>query len=93
MTLSDNHNLTCIINNVAPAKQLIVKWFKNEINIHNKTFNSASIGPENIKSGIQIVPSREDRGAVYRCEAYLDLGPDALRPNASKEFAITVHCK
>lgn len=94
MNLLENHSLTCIINNVAPVKHLVVTWFKNDMFIHNQTFNSTKIGPNNITSEIHLIPSREDSTAVYRCEAHLDLDlPEGHLPNASKEYHIAVHCK
>lgn len=85
--------LTCKIGNVAPVEHLNVMWFKNGISYYNQTFISTNIRPSNVTSVIEIAPLREDNGAVYRCEAHLDLGLEGQQPHASKEHAIKVHCK
>lgn len=93
MTLLENHNLTCTINNVAPVKYLVVRWFKNDKSLHNETFNNNIKRPSNIASQIALTPLREDREAVYRCEAHLDLGPEGPHLNTTKKYTVKVHCE
>lgn len=92
MTLMEERNLTCRINNVAPVEYLVLKWFRNGKYFHNHTSASTNKKPRNLTSEIQIKATREDNGAVYRCEAHLDLepGPQFV---ASQEYNIEVHCK
>lgn len=92
MTLMEERNLTCRINNVAPVEHLVLKWFRNGKYFHHQTSASTNKKPRNLTSEIQIKATREDNGAVYRCEAHLDLepGPQLV---ASQEYNIEVHCK
>lgn len=93
MTLMEEHNLTCNINSVAPVEHLVLMWFRNGRHIRNQTSASTNKKPGNLTSVIQIKATREDNGAVYRCEAHLDLRPGGPQLVAFQEYVIDVLCK
>ncbi|XP_073713998.1 hemicentin-1 [Misgurnus anguillicaudatus] len=74
------YELQCDIVNVAPVESLIVKWFKEETELHNETFTDTIKTPVNVTSKLQITANRSDDGAQYRCEAELELGADGPQP-------------
>lgn len=90
MNLMEEHNLTCKINIVAPVEHLVLKWFRNGKYFRNQTYTSTNKKPSNLTSEIKIKATREESGAVYKCEAHLDLepGPQLV---ASQEYNIEVY--
>ncbi|XP_036392361.1 hemicentin-1-like [Megalops cyprinoides] len=87
------YKLVCEIQNVAPLEYLTVKWYKGQLEVHNKTYNSDRKTPVNEYPILLISPSRADDGAQYRCAAVLDLGPEGPQPPPvvqSEPLSITV---
>lgn len=93
MSLSEKHALTCKINNVAPVERLVVNWFKNEKDLLSEYAFSTGVRLDSVESVLEIEPSREDNGTVYRCEALLDVDFLAWSPNATTVYSIEVHCE
>nr|XP_055045393.1 cell adhesion molecule 1-like isoform X2 [Misgurnus anguillicaudatus] len=93
ITEGSQYELQCDIVNVAPVKNLTVKWFKGETKVKTETFNDTIKTPVNKTSKLQITANRSDDGVQYRCEAELELGADGPQPPpkvTSNSFQITV---
>ncbi|XP_055045417.2 intercellular adhesion molecule 1-like [Misgurnus anguillicaudatus] len=92
-TEGSQYELQCDIVNVAPAKNLTVKWFKGETEVYTKTFTDTIKTPVSETSTIGFIVDRDHDGAQYRCEAELELGAGGPQPPpkvTSKPFQITV---
>ncbi|KAK5856116.1 hypothetical protein PBY51_007735 [Eleginops maclovinus] len=86
------NNFTCDIQNIAPVKNLTVKWYKGDEMVFEDTFKNPSKKPVNQSSIFSFTPTRQDNGATIRCEEHLDLRPEGPQLNASsEEYYITVH--
>ncbi|CAK6969377.1 angiopoietin-related protein 6 isoform X1 [Scomber scombrus] len=70
------HQLTCEIINVAPVRNLTVKWYRDNDTVHTQMFNDSSVTPVNVSSTLSITPQRNYIGAHFRCETELHLGPN-----------------
>lgn len=72
-----NHTYTveCIVEDVAPVKNLIVSFHKGDTLLEQSKFDSEVKKPVTKAVTLDINPSREDDGAQYWCKARLDLGP------------------
>ncbi|XP_073713119.1 intercellular adhesion molecule 2-like [Misgurnus anguillicaudatus] len=93
MTEGSWYEFQCVIMNVAPVKNLTVKWFKGETEVHSETFNDTIKTPVSETSTLDITAVRSDDGVQYRCEAELELGADGPQPPPkvkSKSVQITV---
>ncbi|XP_065110139.1 vascular cell adhesion protein 1-like [Paramisgurnus dabryanus] len=93
MIEGSQYQLQCDIVNVAPVKNLIVKWFKGETEVKSETFNNTMKTPVNETSTLEITANRSDNGTQYRCEAELNLGAKGPQPPpkmTSKSIQITV---
>ncbi|KAM9494026.1 cell adhesion molecule 4-like [Clarias gariepinus] len=91
-----NYTLKCDIKNVAPVQYLKVMWYKHQSLMKSTSFTNTSIEPLNSSDNLMIRPSRNDNGAVYWCEAQLELGPDGPQPPLSTKsnlLLISVHYK
>lgn len=90
--------LQCDITSVAPAQNLIVRWYRGNETIkplkettrvtgcleNNTTCNiSVTQSPLNVSSIISITMNRTHNGAELRCEVQLDLGPKGPKPAPS----------
>ncbi|XP_046894937.1 hemicentin-2-like [Hypomesus transpacificus] len=85
------YQLQCDILNVAPVQNLTVTWYKGNETIKTDSYSDQSKTPVNESSILTITPSREDDGALYRCEAQLNLGPEGPHPSAiDSDFSLTV---
>ncbi|KAI4895989.1 hypothetical protein NFI96_025261 [Prochilodus magdalenae] len=74
------YELQCDVQNVAPVEFLTVSWYKGDTLVNHTTFNDSTKTPVTRSTTLQIIPSRDDNGAQYRCVAELDLGPDGPQP-------------
>ena len=84
MVEGKKYQLQCEVRNVAPVQKITVSWYKGNETIKTDSYSDQSI--------LTIIPSREDDGALYRCEAQLNLGPDGPPSVTSNPLNITVHC-
>ncbi|XP_031427934.1 hemicentin-1-like [Clupea harengus] len=89
------YTLLCEIQNVAPIKNLVVNWYKKEINssrsVKNETFPDNSIKtPQNVSSTLLIRATKSENGAQYWCEARLKLG-DHDTSATSQPLSVTVY--
>ncbi|CAK6971170.1 uncharacterized protein LOC128379280 [Scomber scombrus] len=70
------YTLTCDVGSVAPVKYLTVRWYKGDTIINTTTFDNPSKEPVEQRSVFSLIPTRQDKGVKFRCEAHLDLGPE-----------------
>lgn len=90
----EEHTFTCDIHNIAPVQNLTVRWYKGDTIVYIDTFDNPSREPVDQTSVLRFIPTRQDTGVTFRCEAHLDLGPEGPQLNvSSQEYNITVHCK
>ncbi|XP_028842518.1 hemicentin-1-like isoform X2 [Denticeps clupeoides] len=89
------YHLFCDIESVAPAEDLVVKWYKGDTVVREETFEKIlEKSPVNVTSTLVIRPDRDDDGRRYRCEAELRLGEEGPQPPPrveSRPLGITVH--
>ncbi|RVE69668.1 hypothetical protein OJAV_G00080310 [Oryzias javanicus] len=91
MTEGETHNFTCEIPNIAPVRKLTVRWYKDDKLVHENELNSPSKKPTNQSSFYVFFPRRQDNRATFRCEAFMDLGPDGPQLNlSSQDYSIEV---
>ncbi|KAK2916676.1 hypothetical protein QQF64_025248 [Cirrhinus molitorella] len=85
-----NYELQCIINNVAPSKNVPVRWYKQNQIISNVTIKT----PISNMPKLLIEPNRADDRAQYWCEAELEAeGPQNYIKISSEHLNITVQFK
>uniref|UniRef100_A0A4W5Q953 Ig-like domain-containing protein n=1 Tax=Hucho hucho TaxID=62062 RepID=A0A4W5Q953_9TELE len=80
MVEGTEYQLQCDIQNIAPLRNLVVKWYKGNEPLDNVTYSNVSKTPVDVSPTLMIIPSRDDDGAQYRCRAELDLGPEGPQP-------------
>ncbi|KAG9342160.1 hypothetical protein JZ751_017160 [Albula glossodonta] len=94
MVENKRYRLVCDVQNVAPLRLLTIKLYKGQLEIQNSTYSDKDIKtPESKQLVVPVSHRRGDEGALYRCEAMLNLGPDGPQPPAvvqSEPFKITV---
>ena len=96
MVEGTEYQLQCDVLNVAPVQNLTVTWYRGNETIKTDSYSDQSnlTTPVNESYILTITPSREDDGALYRCEAQLNLGPEGLHPSAIDScFNLTVLCE
>lgn len=94
MTEGTAYNFTCTVPNVAPVGNLTVRLHRGDAVIHTHTFNHSGKKPVNQLSVTRFVPSGNDNGITFRCEAILDLQPEGPKLRVfSEPYNITVKCK
>ncbi|XP_071241857.1 vascular cell adhesion protein 1-like [Salvelinus alpinus] len=94
MVEGTEYQLQCDIQNIAPLRDLVVKWYKGNELLDSVTYSNVSKTPVDVSPTLMISPSRDDDGAQYRCRAELDLGPEGPQPHptvTSEPLNITVH--
>ncbi|XP_055781369.1 intercellular adhesion molecule 1-like [Salvelinus fontinalis] len=87
------YQLQCVIQNIAPLQNLVVRWYKGNETIETQRFNDSTKKPVNMSSTLTITHRRYEGEVEYRCEAELDLGPEGPKPSAlsSKPLNVTVY--
>lgn len=94
MRENENFTITCGINNIAPVQNLNISWYKGDTKLDTETLNNPQRSPVNLSPVYDFKPSRKDDGVTFRCEAYMDLGPEGPQFNvSSQEYKIEVYCK
>uniref|UniRef100_A0A096M8D5 Ig-like domain-containing protein n=1 Tax=Poecilia formosa TaxID=48698 RepID=A0A096M8D5_POEFO len=93
MKEGEEHQLQCHIYNVAPAKKLSVKWYKDDETVLTDDLQSSDVTP---------LPkclndsTKSDNGSPFRCEAEFQFGPAGplVPPSmASEPYTAVVHYK
>lgn len=91
------YQLLCEVQNVAPVQYLTLRWYRGQTEVYNNTFSELSPAtPVQVSSTLLITPSKAEDGALYSCEAALELGPEGPQPPPrvrSEPLSINVHCK
>ncbi|KAK6311714.1 hypothetical protein J4Q44_G00173780 [Coregonus suidteri] len=81
MVEGTEYQLQCDIQNVAPLRNLVVRWYKGNETVKTQTFNTSTREPEDVSSTLNITPRRFEDEVEYRCEAELVLGPEGPQPS------------
>ncbi|XP_051801803.1 cell adhesion molecule 1-like isoform X2 [Acanthochromis polyacanthus] len=90
----NQYTLECTVENVAPAGNLTVTFFRGRTELSRQEYNSKQDKPENVSFPLNVNVSKEDDGAQYWCEAKLELGPEGPQPPpvvTSERITATVH--
>ncbi|KAL2101559.1 hypothetical protein ACEWY4_003320 [Coilia grayii] len=92
MMAGNNYTLTCHIQNVAPAQNLTLRWFKGSVLVkEDHGPQDTSVGPRNLTFDLHITPETSDDGAQYRCEAELNFHSAVAKPpKLTSKHAISV---
>ena len=90
--------LECVVQSVAPAKNLTVIWFRGDTELKRSGFPQFSIEGDlskdvTVRTKLNLTASREDHGASYRCAAKLDLNTAEPVPETSSSIQLEVYCK
>ncbi|KAM4595718.1 intercellular adhesion molecule 1-like [Fundulus diaphanus] len=94
LTEHTEYTLQCFVLNVAPARNLVVTFYRGQTQLGQKTSNDTSKEPVNESFVLSFSASPEDNGAQFWCEAKLELGPEGPRPPVkvkSTELNVIVH--
>lgn len=93
MNEGTQYHLECVVHDVAPVRNLTLRWYKGNETIDIKTFDSDTKEPVDETSVLTFVPSRHDNGVQLRCEAEMQLGPNGPHYLFSEYYPVTVNCK
>ncbi|KAJ8280737.1 hypothetical protein GJAV_G00058400 [Gymnothorax javanicus] len=77
------YELMCTIRNVAPIGLLTLRWYKDDMEVQNVTFNDTRKTPVIKLSTLPITPQPSDDGVAFHCEAVLELGAHGPQPPVS----------
>lgn len=73
---NQEYKLTCEVQNVAPVKNVVVTWYKDNIKISEKRLSSESTPePQTMTSLYELRATKFDNGGKIMCEATFDFGP------------------
>ncbi|TRY83749.1 hypothetical protein DNTS_003962 [Danionella cerebrum] len=96
MIEGNQYELQCDVHNVAPARSVTVKWYKEQTLLYQTNFTDAQKTPVSQISKFMIHPNRTDDGTRFWCEAEMNLGEAGPQPppkNSSNNLIIAVHYK
>ena len=95
MVEGTEYQLQCDIQNVAPLRSLVVRWYKGNEPVKTETFHNSTRIPVDVFSTLNITPRRFEDEVKYRCEAELDLGPKGPLASvlSSQTLHFAVYCK
>ncbi|MED6249687.1 hypothetical protein ATANTOWER_018170 [Ataeniobius toweri] len=88
--------LQCSVHKVAPARDLIVNFYRGQTQLGHMKSKSTVKEPVNETFTFSYKTSKDDDKAQFWCEAVLDLEPGTTQPFLvvkSGNLTTTVHCK
>ncbi|XP_054912401.1 uncharacterized protein LOC129376829 [Poeciliopsis prolifica] len=80
LTEGSEVTLQCDVLKVAPAKNLIVTFYRGQTSVGEMRSNNTEKGPVNGTFSLSYKTSKEDNGVQFWCEAKLDLGAEGPQP-------------
>ncbi|XP_072225669.1 vascular cell adhesion protein 1-like [Leuresthes tenuis] len=81
MVEGKEYQLLCEVQNVAPVQYLTLRWYRGQTEVYKHSFSDlTSSSPVQVSSTLVITPTKAENGAVYRCVAELELGPEGPQP-------------
>ncbi|KAM4531295.1 vascular cell adhesion protein 1-like isoform 1-T1 [Odontesthes bonariensis] len=81
MVEGKEYQLLCEVQNVAPVQYLTLRWYRGQTEVYKHSFSDlTSSSPVQVSSILVITPTKAENGAVYRCVAELELGPEGPQP-------------
>lgn len=93
MVEGNKYRMLCDVVNVAPSRNLSVRWRRGGEVLRTDTFDGVSaVTPQNQSSVFELTAGRDDNGSRIWCEAALTFGPSGpeLPPMASKPHDVVV---
>ncbi|TRY83750.1 hypothetical protein DNTS_003963 [Danionella cerebrum] len=94
MIEGNQYKLQCDVHNVAPARSVTVKWYKEQTLLYQTNFTDAQKTPVSQISKFMIHPNRTDDGTRIWCEAEMNLGEAGPQPPPkvkSEPFRVAVY--
>ncbi|MED6248480.1 hypothetical protein ATANTOWER_000947 [Ataeniobius toweri] len=94
LTEGTEYTLECSVQNVAPARNLTVAFYRGQTQLGHVKSTSTTKVPVSETFSLSYNTSKEDNGAHFWCEAKLELGAEGPKPPPvvkSNDLIVTVH--
>lgn len=94
MVEGSEYQVVCDIVDAAPAKNLLVTWYRDDKRVFNQNFHNLSTPtPLNLSSVFKMTAHREDDQVKLMCEVKFDFGPTGPHrlPMRSASLTLQVH--
>ncbi|KAK5613560.1 hypothetical protein CRENBAI_019603 [Crenichthys baileyi] len=94
LTEGTEYTLQCSVQDVAPARNLIVAFYRGLTQLGHMKSTSTTKAPVSETFSLSYNTSKEDNGAHFWCEAKLELGAEGPKPPPvvkSNDLSVTVH--
>lgn len=94
MLAGNSYALECVVQKVAPVKSLKVTFYKGQEVLAEKSSTSSEKKPVDEIFTFSFKATEEDDGAMFWCDAQLDLEVQQAPPaESSQHLQATVHCE